>query len=138
MVTGEILLKEVLDFTVQPSVTKWKWVSKCHPALKQQPRRQRQTIFDVVPRRHQFSFQFVHLVGLSGHLPPCTCGLGQPGAEAALVLQRLLPPVLCQLILHPACHVLRRSWRNRVHASLKLESAAHCCDRGLNGGTKVC
>lgn len=24
MVTGEILLKEVLDFTVQPSVIKWK------------------------------------------------------------------------------------------------------------------
>lgn len=28
MVTGEILLKEVLDFTVQPSVIKWKYVSK--------------------------------------------------------------------------------------------------------------
>lgn len=138
MVTGDILLKVVLDFTVQPIVIKWTYDNKYCLTLKKQKYRWRQTIFDVVPGRHQFGFQFIHLIGLSSQLPAWINGLRQPGTKAALVLQKLLPLVLYRFILHYPCYVLCCTRRNWVHTSQrsKRDSAAHCCNRALKEDTK--
>lgn len=89
-----------------------------------------QTIFDVVPGWHQFGFQFIHLIGLSGQLPA--------GVEAALVLQGLGPLVLYNFILHYPRYVLCCTRRHWVHSSetSKRDSAAHCCNRALEEDTK--
>lgn len=87
------------------------------------------TIFDIVPRWHQFGFQFVHLVRLPGRLSAWICCLWRPETKTALPLQGLLPPAPHQVILHHPPYVLGCAGGNGVHASEPSEpdsAAPHC------------
>lgn len=94
-----------------------------------------QTIFDVVPCRHQFGFQFVHLIRLPRRLSAGIWCLWQPEAKAGLPLQGLLPSVLSHLILHHPPYVLRCTGGNGVHPAeaSELDSAAPHCNTELMG-----
>lgn len=87
------------------------------------------TIFDIVPRGHQFGLQFVHLVRLFGRLSTGTWNRMRPESVAVLPFQSLLPPALQRLLLHHSGHEGHRVGRDRVHVSEHLpvdSNALHC------------